>query len=138
MKSGDLTMKAYQIQPPDVLITLQVRSEVQLIHEFENEGEWALPGGIYPGEWHENIVTVGEATACQRFLEQPLRVTSASKHIAVALNTHQVGGQAARRGIVSVQFDCDFSSVVPLPDPDVRETTCVDGTRPNDLQVSLS
>jgi len=123
-------MEAYQIQPPDILVIPQVRSEVQSVHEFEKEGERVLPGGINPGEWHENIVTVGEATACQRrFLEQPLRVTfSKQTHDCVVLNTHQVGGQAARRGIVPIQFDCDFSAVVPLPDPDVRETTRVDGT----------
>ena len=68
-------MEAYQIQPPDILVILQVCSEVQLIHEFENEGKRVLPGGINPGERHENIVTVSEATARQRFLEKPLRVT---------------------------------------------------------------
>jgi len=91
-------MEAYQIQPPDILVILQVCSEVQLIREFENEGERVLLGGINTGEWHENIVTVGETTACQRhFLKQPLRVTfNKQTRDCVVINTHQVGGQAAR------------------------------------------
>ena len=73
-KAEDLTMEAYQLQPPDILVILQVRFEVQLIHEFEDEGERVLMGGINPGERQENIVAVGEATVCQRLLEQPLRI----------------------------------------------------------------
>ena len=68
-------MELYQIQPPDVLVILQIPAEVLVIYEPEDEGERVLPGGINPDEWHENLVIVTEATACQRFLEQPLRVT---------------------------------------------------------------
>ena len=43
-----------------------------MVHEFENKGEWMLPGRIDPDERHETLVIVVEATACQCFLVQPL------------------------------------------------------------------
>ena len=46
-----------------------------MIHKFENEGKRVPLGGIYAEKRHENLVIVAEATACQRFLEQPLQVT---------------------------------------------------------------
>ena len=44
-----------------------------MVHEFENEGEWVLPGRIDPDERYESLVIVVEVTACQCFLVQPLR-----------------------------------------------------------------
>ena len=44
-----------------------------MVHEFENEAEWVLPGRIDPDERHETFVIVVEETACQCFLVQPLQ-----------------------------------------------------------------
>ena len=75
-------MKAYQFQPPDILVILQVSPEVLVIHKSENEGKWVLPGGINPDEWHESLDIVAEAAACQHFLEQPLRITFSKQNIS--------------------------------------------------------
>ena len=68
-------MESYQLQPGDILVVLQIISEVLAIHKFENEGKRVFPSGINPNERYETLGVVIEATACQGFLVQPLSVT---------------------------------------------------------------
>ena len=71
----------YQLHPPDIRVVSQMLSEVQLIHKLENKGEWVFTSRIDPNEWYKNVVVVVETAACQRFLEQPLRVTFSKQNI---------------------------------------------------------
>ena len=66
----------HKFTPPNILVVPQVLSEVQIIHEFEDEGQGMLGCGVHSDKWHD--VPVLEATACQRFLVEPLRVNPRS------------------------------------------------------------
>ena len=68
-------METYQFRPPDILVVPQIFSEVLVIHELEDEGEWVFLGGINPQEWDETLAAIAETTARQRFIVQPLWVT---------------------------------------------------------------
>ena len=77
-KDVNLTMDTYQFWPLGTLVVPQMFSEVLVIHELEDEGEWVFLGGINPHEWDETPAAVAEATTNQHFLVQPLRVTMSS------------------------------------------------------------
>ena len=57
-----MTTKAYEFTHPDILVVSQVLSEVRMIHEFENESQWVLGGGVHPDEWSNALVF--ETTTC--------------------------------------------------------------------------
>ena len=74
-----MTMEAYQLWPPDTLVVSQISSEVQMIHEFENESKRVFPSGIDANERYETPTVIVEVATCQRFLVQPLPWLSANE-----------------------------------------------------------
>ena len=72
---SDLVMESYQLQPGNILVVLQIISEVLAIHKFENEGKRMFRSGINPNERYETPGILVETTARQDFLVQPLPVT---------------------------------------------------------------
>ena len=71
----NVTTEAYQVHPPGVSVVSQIYSEVQMVHELENEGKWVFLGGINANKWYKTLSTVVKAAACQRFLVQSLPAT---------------------------------------------------------------
>ena len=78
---------AYNLTPPDILVVPQIFSKVQIIHEFEDEGQRVLGGGVYPDKRHD--VSVLETTACQCFSVEPLGIdTQSTGHPQVGTTHH--------------------------------------------------
>jgi len=37
-----MVVGAHEFTPPDILVVPQIPSEIEVIHELENEGQWVL------------------------------------------------------------------------------------------------
>lgn len=61
---------AHKLTPPDILVVSQILSEVQIIHESEDEGQRVLGGGVYSDKRHD--VPILETTASQCLFIEPL------------------------------------------------------------------
>ena len=67
-----MTMEAYQVTSPNIVVVPQIFSEVGVIHELENESQRILWGGVHSDEWHS--VQALETTARQCLFVKPLPV----------------------------------------------------------------
>jgi len=86
--SGGYKVRAHNPTPPDILVVPQVLSEVQIIHEFEDEGQRMLGGGVHSDKLRN--VPVLETTACQCFLVEPLRIDPQSTGHSQLGATHHI------------------------------------------------
>ena len=77
-------VEAHQLTPPDTVVVPQMFFEVEVIHEFEDESQWVLGGGIHSDKWH-NVLAL-ETTARQGLFVELLPIDL--QRICCTLNAH--------------------------------------------------
>ena len=130
-----MMMDAYKLTPPNIHVAPEIFSEVEVIHEVEDESQWMLWRGIHSDKW--NNVPFVEATTRQYFVVESLNKFPVNWiHCTRVGGSYREGHRVVRRQIVSVNLDCNLA-VAHLADPNVRDATGIDRIFPNDLNGSL-
>jgi len=63
-------VRAHKFTPPGILVVPQILSEIEVIHELEDESQWVLGGGVHSDKW--NDIPVLETTTRQCLIAESL------------------------------------------------------------------